>query len=139
MIVRVFAPRAAALLLAGSMAIIATTMTTTACAPPTPDPLTLESNRLTVENPSGTPWLSVEVWLNQQYRITVPLISPGDKFQSPLDAFVEGFGHRFDYKRQQITDLRLKARLPNNKPIEIVKDFDSGGLTGLARALKGKK
>jgi hypothetical protein len=77
--------------------------------------------------------------LNQQYRVTVPMISPGDRFESPLDAFVEGFGHRFDYKRQQITDLRLKAKLPSNKPIEIVKDFDSGGLAGIARALKGKK
>ncbi|HYM23635.1 MAG TPA: hypothetical protein VEU08_10510 [Vicinamibacterales bacterium] len=110
-----------------------------ACAPPPPDPLTLESNRLTVENRTGTPWIGVEVWLNRQYRVTVPMISPGERYQTPLDALTEGFGHRFDYRHQQITDLRLKATLPNGKPIEIVKDFEVGGLAGLARALKGKK
>jgi hypothetical protein len=99
----------------------------------------LEANRITVQNRTSTPWLGVEIWVNRQYRITVPKISPGDKLQSPLDAFVEGFGHRFDYRRQQIRDVRLTAKLANNKPIEIVKDFDEGGLASLARSLKGKK
>jgi hypothetical protein len=138
MIVRVFASRSAARAIAGSIATIAA-CAFMSCAPPPPDALVLESNRLTVENRTATPWLNVEVWLNRQYRITTPQISPGEKLQSPLDAFTEGFGHRFDYKRQQITDLRLKAKLPNSKPIEIVKDFDEGGLAGLARSLKGKR
>jgi|SRR5579872_525248 len=124
---------------AAAVVVIGVMSTAIACAPPPPDPLTLEGNRLTVENRSGTPWLGVEVWLNRQYRITVGIISPGERFQTPLDAMTEGFGHRFDFKHQQITDLRLKAMLPSGKPLEIVYDFDAGGLAGLARALRGKK
>ena len=41
----------------------------------------------------------------------------------PLDAFVAGFGQRFDYKRTQITDLRLKATLPDGTPLELKKEF----------------
>jgi hypothetical protein len=110
-----------------------------ACSSTPPDPIVLEANRITVFNRTSTPWLGVEIWVNQQYRMTQPAIWPGERFQSPLDAFVEGFGHRFDYRREQIKDVRLTAKLPNNKPIEIVKDFDEGGLAGLARSLKGKK
>jgi len=136
MIVRVFAARRAAL---AALALIALASATIACGPPKRDPLVLESNRITVENNTGTAWIGVEVWINQQYRLTAPLISPGEKLQSPLDAFVEGFGHRFDFKHQQITDVRMKARLPNNKPIEIVKEFDDGALAALGRAFKSKK
>jgi len=134
MIVRVFASRRTAL----AAIVLATASAIVACGPPPREVLTLESNRITVENNSGTAWLGVEVWINRQYRITVPLISPGEKLQSPLDAFVEGFGHRFDFKREQITDVRLKARLPNNKPVEIVKEFNDGALAALGRAFKKK-
>ena len=122
------------------MAIAAATIALgVSCAQAPPDPIVLEANRITVVNRTSTPWLGVEIWVNRQYRMTQPAIWPGERFQSPLDAFVEGFGHRFDYRRQQINDVRLTAKLPNNKPIEIVKDFDEGGLASLARSLKGKK
>ena len=49
----------------------------------------------------------------------------------PLDAFVAGFGQRFNYKRTQITDLRLKARLPDGTPLEVQKEFTQGGLAGV--------
>ena len=136
MIVRVCVSRSAALRIAVAVATIALGV---ACSSTPPDPIVIEANRITVFNRTSTPWLGVEIWVNQQYRMTQPAIWPGERFQSPLDAFVEGFGHRFDYRRQQIKDVRLKAKLPNNKPIEIVKDFDEGGLAGLARSLKGKK
>ncbi|HMD34396.1 MAG TPA: hypothetical protein VKH42_05485 [Vicinamibacterales bacterium] len=131
-----FAARRAALAAAGLIALASAGV---ACGPPPRDPIVLESNRITVENNTGKSWLGVEVWINKQYRITTPLISAGEKFQSPLDAFVEGFGHRFDFKREQITDVRLKAKLPSNQPIEIVKDFDDGALAALGRAFKSKK
>ena len=131
-----FRTRSAALRIAIAVATIALGGS---CAPAPPDPIVLEANRITVFNRTSTPWLGVEIWVNQQYRMTQPAIWPGERFQSPLDAFVEGFGHRFDYHRQQIKDVRVKAKLPNNKPIEIVKDFDEGGLASLARSLRGKK
>ena len=122
-----------------AVALIALASAAIACGPPARDPILLESNRITVENNSGRAWLGVEVWINRQYRITTPMISPGEKFQSPLDAFVEGFGRRFDFKRQQITDVSMKAKLPNNQPIEVVKEFNDGALAALGRAFKSKK
>ena len=55
--------------------------------------------------------------------------------QAPLDTFVAGFGQRFDFQRMQVTDLRLTAKLPDGKPLELKKEFEVGGLAG---ALGGK-
>jgi hypothetical protein len=54
----------------------------------------------------------------------------------PLDTFVAGFGQRFNYRRTQITDLRLKARLADGTSLELKKDFMVGGLEGV---LGGKR
>jgi hypothetical protein len=94
------------------------------------DPLKLERNMLTVTNQSGTDWSSVEVWLNTYYRITTSSIPAGGRFQAPLDTFVAGYGQRFDFRRMQIRDLRLNAKLPDGKPFELKKRFEVGGLAG---------
>jgi len=54
----------------------------------------------------------------------------------PLDAFVAGFGQRFNFRRQQIVDLRLAAKLPDGTPLELKKQFEAGGLAGM---LGGKR
>ena len=100
------------------------------------EPLKLEGNMLTVDNRSSSDWTHVEIWLNTYYRITTTSIPAGGRFQAPLDVFVAGFGQRFDFRRAQIRDLRLKATLPDGKPLELVKDFTTGGLAG---ALGGKR
>jgi hypothetical protein len=56
--------------------------------------------------------------------------------QVPLDAFVAGFGQRFDRRRTQVTDLRLTAKLPDGTPLEVKKEFTEGGLAG---AFGGKR
>jgi hypothetical protein len=58
-------------------------------------------------------------------------IPAGGRLQVPLDAFVAGFGQRFDYHRTPITDLRLNAKLPDGTPIELQKEFTEGGLAGV--------
>jgi hypothetical protein len=105
-------------------------------AEPTPEPLKLDGNMLTVDNRSTQDWTSVEIWLNRNHSVRVPAIAAGSRLQVPLDAFVAGFGQRFDYKRTQITDLRLKAKLPDGSPIELEHKFTEGGLAG---ALGGKR
>ena len=85
---------------------------------------------LTVDNQSSRDWTHVEIWLNTYYRVTAPLIASGGRAQVPLDTFVAGFGQRFNYRRAQITDLRLTATLPDGKPIEVKKQFTVGGLAG---------
>jgi hypothetical protein len=85
---------------------------------------------LTVSNQSKQEWTHVEIWLNQNYRITVPSIPPGTRFQAPLDSFVAGFGRRFDPKHTQVKDLRLNATLPDGHPLEVKKAFTASGLAG---------
>ena len=94
------------------------------------EPLQLERNLLTVNNTSSSDWSNVEIWLNTYYRVTTASVPAGGRFQAPLDVFVAGFGQRFDFHRAQIRDLRLTAKLPDGKPIEIKKQFEKGGLAG---------
>jgi hypothetical protein len=98
------------------------------CSKLQPDPLQLDRNILTVDNRTSNDWTNVEIWLNTYYRVTVRSIPALSRFQAPLDTFVAGFGQRFDYRRTPINDLRLTAVLPDGKPLEIKKDFESGSL-----------
>jgi hypothetical protein len=95
------------------------------------EPLTLDGNLLTVDNRSADEWTHVEIWLNRNHSVRTPPIPAGGRMQVPLDAFVAGFGQRFNYKRTQITDLRLKATLPDGTPLEVEKEFTRGGLAGV--------
>ena len=79
----------------------------------------------------------MEIWLNMYYRVTVSSIPAGGRFQAPLDAFVAGFGQRFDFRRAQIRDLRVNGTA-NGKPFELKKEFQSAGLDAL-KDLGGKK
>ena len=100
------------------------------------EPLKLERGMLTVDNRTSNDWTGVEIWLNRNHSVRVASIPAGARQQVPLDAFVAGFGQRFNYKRTQITDLRLKATLPDGTPLEIKKEFTVGGLEG---AFGGKR
>jgi hypothetical protein len=118
------------------IALTACVALTAGCTKPPVDPLQLEGTRLIVDNRTSDDWTDVEIWLNRVYRITVPRIAAGSRFTAPLDVFVAGFGQRFDFKRQQITDLRLAAKTADGTPVELVKQFEKSGLAG---ALGGKK
>jgi len=116
---------------------LATTLTTlatlatllAACSSPPPSkPLQLDGNRVTVNNSTATEWSSVEIWVNQYYRVTVPSIAAGSQFTVPLDAFVAGFGQRFNVRRQQLTDLRLAAKQPDGAPVAIRYEFEGNRL-----------
>jgi len=109
---------------------------TAGCSKAPEEPLKLEGNLLTVDNRSPQDWRAVEIWLNTYYRVTTSSIPAGGRFQVPLDAFVAGFGQRFDFRRAQIRDLRLVAKLPDGKPLELKKLFEASGLAGM---LGGKK
>jgi hypothetical protein len=115
----------AAILLTAAMAIAMG-----GCSKPPVEPLKLDGNMLTVDNRSSRDWSHVEIWLNTYYRVTAASIPAGGRAQVPLDAFVAGFGQRFNFHRTQITDLRLTAKLPDGNPIEIKKQFTVGGLAG---------
>jgi hypothetical protein len=108
-----------------------------ACARKPPiEPLKLDGNMLTIDNRSANDWTGVEIWLNRNHSVRMASIPAGGRVQVPLDTFVAGFGQRFNYRRTQITDLRLKAKLPDGTPVEVVKEFTVGGLEG---AFGGKR
>ena len=104
--------------------------------PPVVEPLKLEGNLLTVDNRSTSDWIGVDIWLNRNHRVMVKSIPAGGRLQVPLDAFVAGFGQRFNYRRTQITDVRLTAKLPDGTPLELKMPFTEGGLAG---AFGGKR
>lgn len=100
------------------------------------EPLKLEGNRLTVSNVSKDEWTHVEIWLNQNFRMITPSIRPGGRFQATLDTFVTGFGQRFNFNRMQVKDVRLVAKLPDGRAVELKMPFYAGGLEG---AFGGKR
>jgi hypothetical protein len=110
---------------------------TAGCRTPPPDPIRLDGRLLTVENRSSEDWQHVEIWLNTYYRVTVPSIPAGGRFQVPLDAFVAGFGQRFDFARAQIRDLRVTATAAG-KPLELRNEFQATGL-GALKDIGGRK
>ena len=115
-------------------------LTLVSCHGKPAEPLVLDGNLLTVDNRTSRAWTSVEIWLNYYYRVQVKEIPAGGRFQAPLDAFVEGYGRRFNVRAAQVRDLRLTAKLPDGSPIEIKKEFEAGGLAGaLGKAVGGGK
>jgi hypothetical protein len=109
-----------------------------ACADRPADPLQLDRNLLTVDNRTSEDWTNVEIWLNQAYRITAPAIPARTRFQAPLDTFVAGFGQRFNFHSTQVKDLRLTAKLPDGRPLELKKQFEPSGLAGAFGGLGGQ-
>jgi hypothetical protein len=111
------------------------------CSRKTVAPLQLDSNRLTVTNTTSQDWAQIEIWINRQYRLTVPSIPAGQQLQTPLSIFIEAYGRRFDFSRQQIKDLRLSAKNSSGEPVDIRMEFQGSGLSGLAGVgvFKGKE
>jgi len=111
-------------------------MLSVGCYKPPKEPLKLQGNVIVVTNVSKDEWTHVEIWLNRNFRMITPSIPPGREFQATLDTFVTGFGQRFNFKRMQVTDVRLMAKLPDGAPLELKMPFYVGGLEG---AFGGKR
>jgi hypothetical protein len=111
--------------------VAALVLTALACSKPPLEPLQLERNLLTVNNQSSSDWTGVEVWLNRQFRFVMPIVAAGGRSQVPLDAFVSGYGQRFNFGRMQIVDLRLSAKRPDGSSFEVKKAFTASGLAGV--------
>jgi hypothetical protein len=118
------------------VAVVLAAIATIACTKPPIDTLVVERGIVTVSNQTPDEWTAVEIWLNQNFRVTVPSIAAGSRFQVPVNAFVTGYGQRFDFSRMQLTDVRLAAKTPGGEPVEHRMAFRQGGLAG---AFGGKK
>ena len=83
-----------------------------------PDPVRVEGRSVQIENQTPQDWTDVEVWVNDQYRVTRPTIRGGERFQIPLDAFVAGFGQRFNPGHQRVAGVLIVGRTAD-KPLRI--------------------
>jgi hypothetical protein len=107
----VSAPRRAFLLaVAGAMLAVACSR---------PEQLVIEGRQITVFNDSGEAWRSVEIWVNDHYRVTRDTIVPGERFVVPLEAFVAGFGQRFT-RNQHVTGIEVTATDASGDPVRLV-------------------
>ena len=112
---------------------------TVSCRDQPVEALQLDSGRLTVVNHSGQVWRDVEVWINQQFRVTTPMIMNNQAFHAPLDHFVTGYGQRFNFSRMQINDVRMKAKGEDGAPVEIVKQFSGNPLSDALKGMGGNR
>ncbi len=90
------------------------------CYQPTPRPITIQDRSITVENQSSDAWQNVEVWVNDHYRVTRWRMAPGERFSIPLDAFVAGFGQRFNPARQVLRGIEVTASAADGGPVRLV-------------------
>jgi hypothetical protein len=86
---------------------------------PQPERLQLQGRMLTVFNDSDRAWRSVEIWVNDYYRVTRDTIAPGERFQVPLNSFVAGFGQRFP-PRQNVTGVEVTATDSTGDAVRLV-------------------
>jgi hypothetical protein len=92
-----------------------------ACAACAERPERLQVNDRTVIlfNDSRREWRSVEIWLNDHYRVTRDRMAPGERFTVPLDVFVAGFGQRFA-RNQQVRGIEVTATDSAGEPVRLV-------------------
>ena len=103
------------------------------------EPITLESDFVTVDNRTSQEWRNVEVWVNHYYRTTAASIPAGSRLRTPMSRFIDSYSRPFDFRKAQIRDVRLTATLPDGKPMEIVKSFQEIGLERTLGGAVGKK
>ena len=82
----------------------------------------MSDNVLTVHNYTDQAWSNVEIWVNDHYRVTRSTVGAGERFGVPLDAFVEGFGRRFDWRRQPVFGVEVTAKSADGHDVK----FDWG-------------
>ncbi len=83
-------------------------------------PITVAERMVTVENQSSTQWSDVEIWLNDYYRVTTPVLEAGGRFVAPQGSFVAGFGQRFDPARQSPYGVLVTARGADGSAVKLV-------------------
>jgi hypothetical protein len=122
-----------------SLIVLAVVLLSSGCRKDVPEALDLQGSQLQISNETGDNWNGVELWLNRYFRATVSSIPAHSRYKVPLSAFVSGYAQRFDFGRMQITALRLTAKTPDGSVVDINKQFQEGGLAGVAGALGGKR
>ncbi len=102
------------------IALICLAVLASACKGEAPAPITFSGTQLAVENQTADDWQNVEIWVNDHYRVTKSTMPAGERFGVPLNAFVAGFGQRFDPRRQVVQGVEVTATTKAGAPVRIV-------------------
>ena len=103
----------------GRVAVVIAVAALVSCSVETPEPIQISGNRLMVVNQTPHRWSNVEVWMNNHYRVTLPRLEAGQRFDVPLDAFVAGNGHRFQPKNQRVDGIQVLAKSADGTAVKI--------------------
>lgn len=82
-------------------------------------PLQVDDNVLRVHNDTPDEWRDVEIWVNDHYRVTRASIAAGERFAVRLDAFVEAYGRRFDWRRQPVFGIEVTGKRAQGPDVKI--------------------
>jgi hypothetical protein len=80
----------------------------------------VQDTSISVENQGREAWSNLEIWLNDHYRVTARTLEPGGRLIVPLDAFVAGYGQRFDRRRQTPFGIEVTAREASGREARLV-------------------
>lgn len=91
-----------------------------ACRTEPSPPIVVGDRRVSVHNRTSAAWTNLEIWVNDHYRATAGRLEPGGRLEVPLDAFVAGFGQRFDVRRQAVYGIEVTARDAAGRDVRLV-------------------
>ncbi len=84
-----------------------------------PRPIVVRQDRVSVTNMTNTTWTNVDLWLNDFYRAQVPSLAAGQRVDVPLDVFTQGWGQRFNPKKQAPVGIEVTAAGLDGKPVRL--------------------
>jgi hypothetical protein len=99
-------------------ALFAVLLASGACSE-TREPIVVHRTTVVVENQSGADWTSVEVWVNDHYRVTTQSLAAGGRLDVPLTTLVAGYGQRFDPRRYRVFGVEVTAKTPAGDPVRL--------------------
>jgi hypothetical protein len=107
------------LLLAVLLVVVAATVLPRWCARDQRKAIRVEEDRVVVTNLTGAAWSDVTVWLNDYYRAQTSSLAPDQRLDVPLNGFIEGWGRRFDRRRQSPVGIQVTARGADGKAVTL--------------------
>jgi hypothetical protein len=85
-----------------------------------PDPIQVDGGQLVVQNQTAQEWSSIEIWVNNHYRVQYPRLRAGQRLIVPFDTFVSGWGQRFDRRKQYAQGIELTAKSSDGRDVRLV-------------------
>jgi hypothetical protein len=89
-----------------------------ACAEP-PEPIAIDGGAVFVRNLTEADWQQVQIFVNDHYSGTTRAIPAGGSVRAALGDFRAVHGQRFDYRRDDVLSVVVRATDRAGKPVRI--------------------